>query len=138
TWEDPKNDNAHDWAGASSSYDPAEECASLHGGQETRFVPFKRILETNAIQYKGVHVVDCVLCHEYAVTYPEVASTDSMKTVPPGPGSPSSEREPAPRPVQSVIFLGVRDLLPRRAVKGDLTVKFSYGLIVPVPNPAHS
>jgi hypothetical protein len=124
--------------GTSSSYDPTAECDGLRQGKDTPFVPFKRILEADAIRYQSTHAFDGIQCHEYEVTYPDVVYTDNMKTVQLGPGSSYSERETATKPVKSVISLGAKDLLPRQVVKGDQRVKFSYGLIVPLADPAHA
>jgi hypothetical protein len=138
SWENAKNDDTRAWGGASSSYDPAQECESMHHGKDNSFVPHKRIIDANQIEYRGTRNVDNVQCHEYQVTYPDVVYTDTMKTTQLGPGSSYSEREQVTRPVQSIICIGVKDLLPRHVTQGDLSVRFSYGLILPLPDPAQA
>jgi hypothetical protein len=135
TWEDAKNDDSRPWGGASSSYDPARECESMRQGEDNPFVPYKRIIDANQIEYRGKRNVDNVQCHEYQVSYPDAVYTERMKTTELGERSSYSEREQVIRPVQSIICIGVKDLLPRHVTKGDLSVRFSYALILPLPDP---
>jgi hypothetical protein len=37
--------------------------------------------------------------------------------------------------MQSIICIGVKDVLPRHVTKGDLSVRLSYGFILPLPDP---
>jgi hypothetical protein len=136
SWENAPT--GYDWQSARNSYEPTEECQALSQVKDTAFIPFGAILSANKIVYQGEQVVSGVACHQYQATHSELGFSDSMTTRQLGAGSSVSYRESVMKPVQSVVCLGVDDLLPRRVVKGDLTVKYSYDPIQMIDAPSVS
>jgi hypothetical protein len=128
SWENPAagTDDAHpDWGTARNSYDPTAECESFQQSK-VPFVPFDKILATNKIEYKGERTLNGAQCHEFKVAYPDLVDSDQMKKVDAGGGSSTSYREQVTKVIESTICLGVPDLLPRQATKGDVTFTYSY------------
>lgn len=123
-WE--RGDDSYDWHGSSSTFDPSPECAGLRGGKDPMFLPFSKILGLDKVEYVGKDTVDGAKCHDFRVTVSEMAYTDTWTTTDLGNGNSASERQAAPKNVDSTICIGVDDLLPHRIVKPDITATYSY------------
>ena len=131
-----------DWAASASNYNPKSECQALQEGKDpedgpfapdVHFIPvldFARILSENKMEYVAERTLEDGPCREYRVVYPSPVESSQTAT---SNGTYTSYES---KPVTATICVGTKDHLPRQAVQGDWTVRYSYGEIEKLPPPS--
>ena len=126
-WENPAkgmDDWEPGWRPSLNSWDPTKECASYRQSNGIPFLPFEKVL-AQKISFEDTLGDGDEQCHQFKVTYPDFAYSDTMKTIP-TPGGSTSYREEVTKPVESLICIGVADHLPWTVEKAGTTYTFSY------------
>jgi len=127
-WENPakgSDDWEPGWRKSLNSWDPTKECDSYRQQPNgIPFLPFEKIL-AQKITYEDTLGEGDERCHQFKVTYPDFAYSDTMKTIP-TPGGSTSYREEVTKPMESLICIGVADHLPWTIEKDGKTYTLSY------------
>jgi hypothetical protein len=100
-----------------------------------QFIPvvdFKQVLSDSKLQYTADQISGDGPCREYDIAYSSNMESSRRAT------SNGIDRSFEMRPVNAKMCLGTKDHLPRQVEQGGWTVKYSYGEIQKLPEPAGS
>ena len=127
-WENPSkgsDDWEPGWRKSLNSWDPTKECDIYRQPNGIPFLPFEKIL-AQKITYEDTIGEGSERCHQFKVTYPDFAYSDTMTTSTAPDGSTNSYRKETTKPVESTICIGVADHLPWTIEKEGKTYTLSY------------
>lgn len=134
-WEDARSSDASEWHVSTWTHDVAADCHALRDGEDNVLVPMKRIVTAQRIEYQTSRTVDGASCREYAVTYPDPAYSDEMKTTRLNSGEMYSERVVVMKPASATICLDASTSLPVASARENVVTTFSYGPITKIAPP---